>query len=252
MNTGLGIHEQLQSSNGNGAVVNLPYVYDLRFTYLETTKIQIDSGYCMDSTLTTNLRLSSATECNLAVNGVNGLDTGSVAADTWYYIFIIFNPTTNTTNTLASTSRTTPTLPEGYSIFRWIGSIKTYSTAQILPFQQCGWETRREVRYIADSADLIVLFGGTGTGWTDVDCSLFIPPHTQAGRFLLEHTGGTDFGLFRPDGTSVDFLLTCRNNDTIWACMPTSGEQKIEYRNSSVPSAQNWVTMLGFIELLFI
>ena len=50
-------------------------------------------------------------------SGVNGLDTGSLAANTWYYLFLIYNPTTSTVASLYSLSATAPTLPTGYTAF---------------------------------------------------------------------------------------------------------------------------------------
>lgn len=51
---------------------------------------------------------------NSATSGAGGLDTGSIAASTWYYGYMIYNPTTNTYNSLFSTNSNTPTLPAGY------------------------------------------------------------------------------------------------------------------------------------------
>lgn len=56
--------------------------------------------------------------CDLSTNGANGLDTGSIAADTGYYLFSIADSTgANPIATLASTS-TNPSLPGGYDVYR--------------------------------------------------------------------------------------------------------------------------------------
>ena len=47
---------------------------------------------------------------DITVSGVNGLDTGSEAASTWYYIWVIYNGTT--VAGLLSTSATAPTMPD--------------------------------------------------------------------------------------------------------------------------------------------
>lgn len=52
---------------------------------------------------------------NVTVVGANGLDAGAVAAATWYYVWVIYNPTTNTVAGLLSTSATAPTMPAGYT-----------------------------------------------------------------------------------------------------------------------------------------
>jgi hypothetical protein len=60
-----------------------------------------------------------------ASSGVNGLDTGSLAAN-WYNVYIINNG--NTTASLISLSTTAPTLPAGYSYFALVGAIQVVST----------------------------------------------------------------------------------------------------------------------------
>ncbi len=45
---------------------------------------------------------------DITASGANGLDTGSEANSTWYYEWVIFNPTTEVTAGLLSTSSTFP------------------------------------------------------------------------------------------------------------------------------------------------
>jgi hypothetical protein len=54
-----------------------------------------------------------------------GLDTGTVGANTVYYVFVIHNPSTGVTDGLISTSRTSPTMPSGYTKKRLLGFIRT-------------------------------------------------------------------------------------------------------------------------------
>lgn len=61
-----------------------------------------------------------------------GLDTGSVSADTWYYMYSIYNPTTEVSDYLFSESATSPTLPSGYTKKRRIYSLLTDGSANIL------------------------------------------------------------------------------------------------------------------------
>src|SRR4030095_5740620 len=50
---------------------------------------------------------------NTATVGANGLDTGVLAATTWYSLWVIWNGTT--TSGLISLSATAPTMPGGYT-----------------------------------------------------------------------------------------------------------------------------------------
>lgn len=68
--------------------------------------------------------------CDLAVSGAGGIDTGSMAANTWYSIWVIFNPTgAGTSSCLLSTSATSPTLPTGYTMKARVGWNRTDSTS---------------------------------------------------------------------------------------------------------------------------
>jgi hypothetical protein len=62
--------------------------------------------------------------------GANGLDTGALAANTFYYLWAIYNSTAATAAAIISLSETTPTLPAGYSssLQRLIGGVGTASS----------------------------------------------------------------------------------------------------------------------------
>jgi hypothetical protein len=69
---------------------------------------------------------------DITTSGANGLDTGSVAASTLYYIYVIYNPTTDTQAGLFSLSATTPTLPADYTFYEPIGKVLTDSGSLLL------------------------------------------------------------------------------------------------------------------------
>jgi len=61
----------------------------------------------------------------------NGLDTGARANSTWYQIFEIVKNSDNTSDILYSTSRTSPTIPIGYTLVAWIGAKRTDASGNI-------------------------------------------------------------------------------------------------------------------------
>ena len=67
-----------------------------------------------------------------------GLDTGTKANSTWYYCYAIYNPTTQASDFLFSASIVTPTLPSGFTKLKYIGSILTNSSGNIILFKQVG------------------------------------------------------------------------------------------------------------------
>ena len=64
--------------------------------------------------------------------GQGGLDTGTVAASTTYYIWAIAKASDGTSDVLYSLSDTSPTMPSGFDLKRRIGTIITDSGSDIL------------------------------------------------------------------------------------------------------------------------
>lgn len=95
-----------------------------------------------DATTSMNLTASSTkTTSAWAVGSGNGsLDTGSIANNTWYHVFLIERTDTAVVDVLISQSPTSPTLPTSYTKKRRIGSMKTNGSAQWTSFTQNGDE----------------------------------------------------------------------------------------------------------------
>ena len=104
--------------------------------------ITIASGTCKDSTNALAITLSSAITKRIGDvwdegTALGGLDTGTVANSTWYYLFIIHNTSTGTTDALFSLNKIAPTMPSGYTYKRRIrGAVLTNGSAEILGFTQ--------------------------------------------------------------------------------------------------------------------
>lgn len=75
-------------------------------------------------------------------SGADGLDTGAVAGDTGYFIWIIYNASTSTTAGLFSLSATAPTMPTDYTYKRRVGWIVTDAVPALLRIKQFGDEAR--------------------------------------------------------------------------------------------------------------
>lgn len=67
-----------------------------------------------------------------------GLDTGIKAANTWYYCYAIYNPTTQASDFLFSASATSPTLPSGFTKYKYVGSILNNASNVLQFFKQVG------------------------------------------------------------------------------------------------------------------
>lgn len=101
------------------------------------TKIDVAAGMAADSTNAMMINLASAATIDFTGTGAGKLDTGSIAASTWYHCFVVAG--SSGVSTLASTSLT-PTLPSGYTAYRRIGSVLTDTSSHLLAFSQSGDE----------------------------------------------------------------------------------------------------------------
>lgn len=64
-----------------------------------------------------------AVNVDLGASGAGGLDTGSPTPSTWYYVWLIYDPSTTTADGLFSTSPTAPTMPTGYTYKRRVAAV---------------------------------------------------------------------------------------------------------------------------------
>lgn len=163
---------------GYEQIVNegLKYINGLNISNNSTTpntKLDVALGQCRDSTNVFDINLTAGVTINFANNGINGLDTGSIAASTWYYIFVIADPIgLQATGAIASTSAT-PLLPFGYLAYRQIGWALTDASSHILKMNVSG---DYGYRYHQWDTHIQVLDDGTASTLTAVDCSSALPP----------------------------------------------------------------------------
>ena len=145
----------------------------------------------------------------VAGDNAGGLDTGSVAIDTTYYCFVIWNPTTSTADFLFSTSVSSPTMPSGYTKKKRIASLLTDGSGNIRPgsytFFTGGY------RFIYNSNLLDISISSVTTGSRTL-YTLTLPPSTIAittfGVSTTTGNAGTKFIYITnadvPDDTNID------------------------------------------------
>lgn len=148
------------------------------------------------------LRTVALTIAGTAV-GANGLDAGTLAASTWYSLWVIWNGTT--TAGLMSLSATAPTLPGGYTHKARIGWIRTDGTANKYPlgFKQFG----RTVQYVVSAGSNVAAMpqmasgsAGSLTTYASVGISAFTPPTASRIRGVLA-IGDLGGGMVAPNGS---------------------------------------------------
>lgn len=112
------------------------------FDYMGVSNLECGAGICADSTNSVVIDLASAINKSTSAwavgSGNGGLDTGSIAANTWYHWHVIRRPDTGVVDVLFSTSYSAPVMPSGYTQRRWVGAFRTNASSQWISFRQSG------------------------------------------------------------------------------------------------------------------
>lgn len=117
----------------------------------------------------------------ISVSGVNGLDTGTVVANTWYYLYLISDGTL--VRGLFSLSATAPTLPSGYTYFTRIGAVRAGASGYLLQTLQYGSRVQYVVTTGSNTPNLPIIaqgalgvYSSTTPTYVAASVSSFVPP----------------------------------------------------------------------------
>lgn len=212
------------------------------------TVIDIAVGSVMDSTKTFQLTASSALTVSSASNGLNGLDTGTIAASTVYAVLLVADPVTDSaTGAMISLSATAPTMPFGYSAFALLGYVVTDGSANFLKgLWKGGNSSRRTFMYDAPQATAIT--AGAATTYTAIDLSALVPAVTDQRLVYINSAftpGAASRTLkLRPTGNTGDSIVitgqvasvVISNQSAIYARL-SSAKPKIDYVVSNAGDA---------------
>ncbi len=172
----------------------------LGLLWVSNTTLTVSIGQARDITNTNDIVNSAALTLNMATNGANGLDTGTIAASTMYYVWIVGDSTDySTTCCLASLSSTAPTLPFAYDMQRRIGAIFSNSSMHIALFWQQGAEsqgagTNSSSRWMIYDAPIATgITAGAATTYTAVNLEKTVPLTASIVKMEIGLTAGTAF-----------------------------------------------------------
>lgn len=212
----------------NDPIYSLPrlYIQGLNISVYSTTVLAVAPGACRDQTNSIDMEVGNANLLgnilpvpqfqnfqpailiNSAVNGANGLDTGTIAASTQYGIWMIgdsrgYKPTAAI---LSLTSNANPILPLGYDSMRLIGFIQTDGSSHFVYATHKPQNMSGALTYYVSPAS--VLSGGNATTFTAIDMSTPIPTTTLPNvvvSLLVTFTPAAvgDVVQFRPTGSSA-------------------------------------------------
>lgn len=173
------------------------YVVGLEVNVSDNIFVTVTAGECLNPRHEKILATNTVTNLSTAVSGIGGIDTGSVAINTWYFVWICKG--SSGTGLLLSTSSGSPTVPAGYNTYyKRIGAVKTDASGNLYKQKtETGQHNRRIVRWIADTtAAPFQIYDGTRnvsttTSWDTVDCSGAIPSTATKAILYIESDGGS-------------------------------------------------------------
>lgn len=238
-------------------------IYGLTLSQASTTTIGIAAGGCAneDGGTAYNIVIGSALTKGLgawaAGTGSGGLDTGSIAASTWYHVHLIRKDSDGTIDALLSLSAIAPTMPASYTARRRIGAIKTNGSAQITPFIQVGDQFLWDMP-IADSSSTV-----SSTSAQLV--ALSVPPSINAEAEIEFSAESTTFGYVlvsssltsdqAPSSTATPYftVIAASAGSRGYARLRirTNGSGQIRHRNTSSASTtiiiitHSWIDTRG-------
>ena len=248
------------SSLGSGTTVWVKNYLDDLFLNRNATnpayQIDIGAGCCRSDDDTTNMNSTGSITVSMTVAGLNGLDTGAEAPSTWYYIWLIYNPSTLVYGGLISLSSTSPTMPAGYTKKRRVGVTYNNSSSNFR-----GWSkvtrTGRDRRYVYDEesfTNCYIMSGGVATVFTTVSCVAWVPPISVVAMLALylESSNNSYYMSVRPLGSTIDpghYVIYGRSNGVTTYDVRTDSGQQIQYAVSNA-NATGSIIANGFVDSL--
>jgi len=249
--TGLDIHILRLASSNTSSATPKGYLSGLNTHVTDISIAKIDPGYCRNDTNDGDIEVTEQITIDITSTGANGLDTGSEQTSTWYYIWLIYNPTTETVAGLFSLSSTNPTLPEGYTKKRRVGAAKNQGDGNLRKYQSYLNGNTKRIRY--DKRYEVLNTSGQ-TSWMDVDCSILIPSVSEfAWMEMYVQRNGYAAHYWRKNGTDItETDAQGVFGDAVGSCqadIPLDSNQIYEYTvNHAATSAV--ASILGYIEEL--
>lgn len=224
-------------------------------TYNSASTVDISPGSCRSDDDEENILVASTLTANFATSGANGLDTGSEAGSTWYYLWVIAQADGASPAALLSLSSTSPTMPGSYTVKRRVGQVRNGGSSNIVEFRCVGSGRYRHYNYAEVArGTLQVLSGGSSTSYSAVSLATFVPPTSILAYLELNYdAGGDDYTEIRPTGSGLgngsgqrlQISDTGIGSDHMWTSTNTS--QSIDYRNSSVFESLD-IFVYGYVE----
>lgn len=217
----------------------------------------------MDSTNAVMMTLAGNITCSLATSGAAGLDTGTEAANTHYYPYLIGKADGTTSVVWSVTNEAVSgsiTLPSGYIYKRQLKmSVRNDGSSNIIPtYIGDGWPNRPRIHYnvahrgegaTATAGTTEFLTNGSATSFTAASAASFIPPISRLGYFF-NATAGSQNGIgIRATGETHNGIEMSGTNSGAGPVTPclTNSSQSIDYRRVDAGGANAWISVESYL-----
>ena len=174
----------------NDPIYSLPHLYisGMNVSIANTTTLAIAPGACRDANNNIDIEVgyanlqgvvTPATQyqgyipgllCNGALNGLNGLDTGSLGNSLQYALYVIADSRgyLPVASIMSLTSNPLPLMPQGYDSYRLIGFCETFTNATFVFADHAPQNLVGALEYILQPPTS-ALSGGNATTFTAID-----------------------------------------------------------------------------------
>lgn len=132
--------------------IGIQYAFGASVSRASNTELVIHGGQVRDSTNTFDIVISNSIGLFTTFVGAGGLDTGTISANTMYYVYVLYDPTnTLPPSAVLSLSYTGPILPSvngtTYGAYRIIGMWATDGSSNLMVGNNVGYGTARYFQY---------------------------------------------------------------------------------------------------------
>lgn len=226
-----------------------PYAYGLGLSNNATTpntKLDVAVGSILNSSKEFQINLDTAVTIDATTNGLNGLDTGSLAASTLYYVFVVSDPQAYNIPGAMISASSTPLMPYGYSAWALIGYVATGAGSTFLK----GYWTddKSSLRtFMYDAPQATAITAGNATSYTAIDLSAFVPAVANTPVFVdsaLTPSAASQTLKLQPAAGTGDMVtitgqvaaVVVSSQSLVMATL-ASGDPKINYKVSNAGAA---------------
>lgn len=175
-------------------------------------------------------------DLGLAGSAANGRDqAGAFTANSWIYLYFIWNGTTLAT--IASTSATAPTLPTGYTHYAFATALRWNASSNIVPCYVSG-------SFVSYRARQSLISSGASTSEASLSLSALIPPNSlrwNADLFCNNAPVGSIQGITLRLASGADFMTLTANASQFaqkGAVIPNVN-QNVIYQSSNASTTLN-------------